>query len=347
MAKFAFTFVSRLLWCGYYVAETATFNLTPMAHLLCLLSRAALLGTTVMTLNGALAQEAGSGGAPLPGDLLTISPFTLRTHCEVVEKRFQDMRDGRVPGFEHAHSANKFPKNKTCKDGVNNPVYGSIEKPKPKPFQMVYQHKQEPKGVALTEPDRDMHVVSFNSEGIATRIVMHRAWLAEDDGPRRNEIHDALIKRYGPPSAIHYIVKEKSGAFSMVWGTSLRASSPGGKVKTVVVSPEGTAVETKDKRYNACKAHKILEKIVACMVNLDQEHSKPYETVFEQETDVRTTALVVGHEDTDKASKLMLTATDLIPHAEAEKERNENLRSSNEKFKEWERQRREKAIPRF
>lgn len=308
-----------------------------------IISRSAFVCALAISLTAAQAQPTESALTPQQGDLLTIAPFTLRTHCEVVEQSIQSILAGQVAGFEHVYRGERTPFRYTCKGGSIQTQFGRrVTGTGGKPFSFYFRHR--PNSDSLKEADRDFdaHLIEFNSSGLATLIEMERSWTEAADGPRINEIRESLIKRYGTPNAINYFTDDKSGPFEMLWGTSLNAGFPNGKVKTEVSGRAYSQTKPID-----CTSLQVPATIATCFVEQAAAFRKPFVSMFERETDVRTYARVFAHSKSDKVSKFLLNTSDVQAQILISKEKAEELRLSSERYKESERLRRERSQPKF
>lgn len=308
-----------------------------------IISRSAFVCALAISLTAAQAQPAESALTPQQGDLLTIAPFTLRTHCEVVEQNIQSILNGQVAGFEHVYRGELRSLKYTCKDGVIKPTNRmSSVGTGGRPFSFYLRHRPDTDSLKDADRNYDSHEVHFNESGLATKIEMARSWKEAEDGPRRNEILDSLIKRYGPPNAVNYVTNDREGPFEMVWGTSLVARSPNGKVKTNVSGRAYAKTKPID-----CMTLQEPPRIARCVVDQMEAFREPFWAVLQQETDVRVHAQVVTYKGSSKVSSFRLIATDVPAQSVIDKEKAEESRLSSERYKESERLRRERSQPKF
>lgn len=309
-----------------------------------IISRTAILCAMSISLSAAQAQPAQPALTPQQGDLLTISPFTLRTHCEVVEQNIQSILDGQVAGFEHVYRGERRPFKYTCKDGtIKSTSNISRLGNGGRSFSFYFRHR--PDTDSLNDADRnvDSHEIHFNESGLATKIEMSRSWKTTEDGPRIDEIRDSLIKRYGPPNAVNYVTNDREGPFEMVWGTSLVARSQNGRVKTNVSGQAYSKTKPID-----CMTLQESKRIARCVVDQMEAFRAPFLTVFKQETDVRVHAQVIPHRGgSTTVSSFRLIATDVPAQFAIDKAKAEADRLSSERYKESEKLRRERSQPKF
>ena len=283
-------------------------------------------------------------------NLRSISPFSLGSLCQAAEIVLNSVASGDAEIIRLLDGLEIYKNQKvngTC--GGMKSLYPWLND------ETIDKHR---KSISISVPfehgeikergwyDRGRLGLTADNNGIIQEISMHRRWRISELGPRRKEMLERLVSKYGEPAVFHTdFFDDSEYTIRMIWGSTFQ-QSPEFKEKGK------QTISTNDikKEYTrlGCKIPKSIdakstEAWTDCYTKAFKIANKPIDDVLNFEKDVLVNAYILVNKQSDTVLQIQLS-TKNVPGMRLMEELDKKKQIEKEKKQEEERS---KSIPKF